>query len=200
MDSAAWTLVELTERVKIALEAAGLSQENGQITDVPNGRTIRYYATIGLLDRPRADGRHALYGPRHLAQLVAIKRLQAQGLTLAQVQERLLGLDDRALDALAALPAADRELPHGPAPRRETRRADAFWSAPPAPAPAEPPPAETAPAREPLAALAGITLPEGVTLTWPVAGDARALSNDDMDALRAALRPIVDTLRERGLL
>ena len=46
---------------------------------VPDARTIRYYATLGLIDRPEAfRGRTALYGARHLSQLVAIKRLQAK--------------------------------------------------------------------------------------------------------------------------
>ena len=38
-------------------------------------------------------GRTALYGLRHLLQLVAIKRLQAKGYTLEQVQQALEGLE-----------------------------------------------------------------------------------------------------------
>ena len=69
---------------------------------MPDLRTIRYYTTLGLLDRPAAmRGRTALYGPRHLLQLVAIKRLQARGLSLAAVQERVVGLSDAALRRLA---------------------------------------------------------------------------------------------------
>src|SRR5256885_341273 len=90
-----WTLNELTARVALALTEDYAGAPNGRVRDVPDPRTIRYYTTLGLLDRPgELRGRTALYGRRHLLQLVAIKRLQAQGLTLNQVQERLLGLTD----------------------------------------------------------------------------------------------------------
>ena len=53
---------------------------NGRIRDLPDSRSIRWYSTIGLVDRPLGTrGRNALYGPRHLLQLVAVKRLQAAG-------------------------------------------------------------------------------------------------------------------------
>ena len=79
---------------------------SGRVRDVPDLRTIRYYTTLGLLDRPaEMRGRTALYGRRHLLQLVAIKRLQARGLSLAEVQERVVGLSDAALRRLAAAEA-----------------------------------------------------------------------------------------------
>ena len=69
---------------------------------MPDTRTIRYYTTLGLIDRPAAmRGRTALYGHRHLMQLVAIKRLQAEGHALADVQVRLTGASDAALRAIA---------------------------------------------------------------------------------------------------
>ena len=50
-----------------------------RVRAVPDRRAIRWYTTIGLIDRPVAHrGRTALYGPRHLLQLVAVKRLQAR--------------------------------------------------------------------------------------------------------------------------
>ena len=75
----------------LAVDYAG--QASGRVRDVPDRRTIRYYTTLGLIDRPAAmRGRTALYGLRHLLQLAAIKRLQAHGLSLAEVQQRLVGL------------------------------------------------------------------------------------------------------------
>lgn len=60
---------------------------NGQVRAVPDERTIRYYATLGLLDRPVAmRGRTALYNARQVAQVVAIKRLQLMGRSLAEIQ------------------------------------------------------------------------------------------------------------------
>src|SRR6266851_2448089 len=94
---AAWTIDQLTERVADALSAGYDGQSSGRVREVPNVRTIRWYTTIGLLDRPAMQGRTALYGTRHLAQIVAVKRLQAEGCSLTEVQEQLIGADDTTL-------------------------------------------------------------------------------------------------------
>src|SRR5437763_13371750 len=99
---ALWTIDELGSRVALALSVDYDGQASGRVRTVPDRRTIRYYTTLGLIDRPAEwRGRTALYGRRHLLQLVSIKRLQAQGLSLAQLQEALLGLTDAALEKLA---------------------------------------------------------------------------------------------------
>ena len=91
---------------------------SGRVRDVPDLRTIRYYTTLGLLDRAAAmRGRTALYGRRHLFQLVAIKRLQARGHSLAEIQQRLVGLSDTALRWVAEVPE---------------RREESFWRGDPA--------------------------------------------------------------------
>src|SRR5256714_11998672 len=101
-----WTIAELTAEVDRALSVDYAGQDSGRVRDVPDLRTIRYYTTLGLIDRPAAmRGRTALYGFRHLLQLVAIKRLQANNLTLAEIQRRLVGLTDAALRQVARLPA-----------------------------------------------------------------------------------------------
>src|SRR4051812_31055524 len=101
-----WTIDELGAQVSQALAVDYDGQPNGQVRDVPDRRSIRYYTTLGLIDRP-ADmrGRTALYNRRHLMQIVAIKRLQARGLSLAEIQRQLVGLPDAALSRLARLPA-----------------------------------------------------------------------------------------------
>src|SRR3954470_16526491 len=99
-----WTIDELGEVAMAALAKGYDGPPNGRVRDLPDRRTIRYYTTLGLLDRPAAmRGRTALYGRRHLRQLVAIKRLQARGLSLAEIQARLVGLTDSALAELAGL-------------------------------------------------------------------------------------------------
>src|SRR5690349_16479507 len=100
-----WTLDELTARMRAILDvlvAQGVdaAKANGQVGEVPNARTIRYYTTIGLLDRPTPKGRTALYGRRHLEQLIAIKRLQAEGKVLADIEQALVGMSDAALKKL----------------------------------------------------------------------------------------------------
>lgn len=209
-----WTLEELNARVQRALVGDYAGVPNGQVRDVPNARTIRYYSTLGLIDRPaEMRGRTALYGTRHLRQLVAIKRLQAEGLPLVAVQERLQGLSD---DALARIARVPREVERGDddtvaltvAPASApSRREGAFWAeAPPEPsAPAEGAvgPASQIEPRAPSfeGALAGLTLEGGLALTFP---SARPLDESDLKALRAALgpilEPVLEVLRARGLL
>ena len=118
--STGWTIDELAARAAEALSQAALSQGSGRVREVPDIRAIRYYTTTGLLDRPEGfAGRTALYGKRHLLQLVAIKRLQATGVPLAEVQRRLHGVTDAALQKLAGSSAAP---PPMPAPARRE-----FW-------------------------------------------------------------------------
>jgi len=110
-----WTLDQLAERVGAALSVDYDGQASGRVREVPDQRAIRYYTTIGLVDRPAAmRGRTALYVRRHLLQLVAIKRLQAGGLTLARIQRELAGATDAQLERVARVPPL--EEPAGTAP------------------------------------------------------------------------------------
>lgn len=181
-----WTLDDLASRVVSALAAADYSgAPNGRVREVPDRRVIRWYTTIGLLDRPAAmRGRTALYGPRHLLQLVAIKRRQAQGRTLAEIQAELVGASDETLREIAGLPdGAEKVAPAAkPAPRN-------FWAQPPAP------PAPPVPAGGAGRLLVGVPLDGGAVLLLPAAPD-----HDDVAALRAAARPLIDLLSARGLL
>lgn len=189
-----WTLDELAARAALALADAP-GQPSGRVREVPDLRSIRYYSTLGLLDRPAAfRGRTALYGKRHLAQLVAIKRLQAQGLALSEVQQRLSELDERGLLKLAALPRdaeeAELRVPEAaPEPAAERRRE--FWSAPAAEIAAPAPALKQGPHLQsvPLDAKALLVL-EG----------ARALEETDLEAIRAAAAPLLKLLQKRGLL
>jgi DNA-binding transcriptional MerR regulator len=158
------------------------------VREVPDLRAIRYYSTLGLLDRPAAfRGRTALYGKRHLAQLVAIKRLQAQGLPLADVQRRLAELDEHGLLKLAALPhdaeAAELHVPRAPSEEAAPRVRE--FIAAPAAALKEGPQLQSAP----LDAKVLLVL-EG----------ARALDETDLEAIRAAAAPLLKLLQKRGLL
>ncbi|MGH3319587.1 MAG: MerR family transcriptional regulator [Streptosporangiaceae bacterium] len=101
-----WTLDEQCERVAVALAHGYPGQLSARVREVPDRRTIRWYTQIGLVDRPATmRGRTALYGPRHLCQLVAIKRMQAEGHPLATIQHELAGATDATLERIARLPA-----------------------------------------------------------------------------------------------
>lgn len=74
-------------------------------------RVIRYYTTLGLLDRAcEKRGRNMMYGVRHLYQLLAIKHLQARGFSLAQIQSQLLGASNQELIEQLGLPEAWDEM------------------------------------------------------------------------------------------
>ena len=160
---------------------------NGQVRAVPDVRTLRYYASLGLLDRPAAmEGRTALYGRRHLLQLVAVKRLQARGLKLDEVQDELAGLTDARLAAIARVPPQvleqDEAPPRAPAP---ARRDGAFWKARPAPHVNKV--EHTAAPLVQAVAVAG-----ELTLLVTVPG---ALEPGQVEALRHAALPLLETLR-----
>jgi DNA-binding transcriptional MerR regulator len=101
-----WTIEQLATLVEMALQTACYNgQKSGRVRSLPDQRTIRYYTTIGLLDPPaEMRGRKAFYGRRHVLQLVAIKRLQTQGMSLVQIQQSLAGTDTRNLARWAVLP------------------------------------------------------------------------------------------------
>jgi DNA-binding transcriptional MerR regulator len=191
-DDALWTIDELTGRVAEALCEHGYAGvASGRVRDVPDLRTIRYYTTLGLLDRPSAmRGRTGLYGRRHLVQLVAIKRLQAQGLSLVQVQDRLVGLSDAALQTLLGGESAPAPAAKTASPRASPARAEAFWRASAAPDPDQGSSRES-PGSERVA------LEEGLTLSLEA---RRELDDDDLRVIRMAAAPLIEILRLRGLI
>lgn len=182
-----WTIDELSAGVAEALTADYPGQTNGRVRDVPDRRTIRWYTTIGLLDRPAAmRGRTALYDRRHLLQLVAIKRLQAAGQTLAAVQRELLGATAATLERIARLPEDTSSPARPPTPTRER-----FWTA----SPAEPTPPEPAPSDHSV--VHGVRLGTGVTLLLGAA--THAPDRDELAAIEAAAGPLLEVLRRHGL-
>src|SRR5213080_4112061 len=101
-NEAIWTLDELSDQAAQELARDAPAALDGRVREVPDRRTLRYYTTLGLLDRPaEMRGRTAYYGQKHLWQLLAIKRLQTKGLSLVQVQQALLGLSEEELRKLA---------------------------------------------------------------------------------------------------
>lgn len=98
------TLDELSVQVEQLLNRYALlgAQQDNRVSAVPDARTIRYYTTLGLIDRPRIDGRQARYGRRHVLQILAIKALQAINLPLSEIQTRLYGRTDGELEAILA--------------------------------------------------------------------------------------------------
>ncbi|MFL6057036.1 MAG: MerR family transcriptional regulator [Actinoallomurus sp.] len=222
-----WTLAELTAKATSVLSDGRAPQPGGRVRDLPNERTIRWYVTIGLVDPPLSRrGRVAVYGPRHLLQLVAVKRRQAEGRSLADIQAELAGAPDATLRAIARLDAAvagpaggdeaaprpsgspsspdpDASRPAPPGASRSPAATRRFWAEHPAPQrPASPPerPTGGSPA-DASRRTETDALVRGVRLAPGVTLllDASP-SPDDAAAIVAAAAPLIDLLTERGLL
>jgi DNA-binding transcriptional MerR regulator len=214
-----WTIDELVASVALALSLDNPGHVNGRVRAIPDERTIRYYTTLGILRPPAAfRGRTALYGRSHLVQLAAIKRLQARGLSLSQIQVELMRLGDREVEALAGVPDTTDfqtgelgENWSGPA----SGHAPAFWRAAPvleeeqsrsasprvcSEEQEERSGSSVAPGSPPVNRLAGplqgLPLDDAVTLL--LATD-RPLYRQDIEAIRNAAAPLLKLLHLRRL-
>lgn len=184
---------ELAAEVAAVLSEAEVDQSSGRVTEVPSTRTIRYYTTHGLLDGPvEFRGRTAMYGRRHVLQLVAIKRLQARGASLTDVQGRVVGASDDELAELAEIDLSDDRTPAKP--REVARRTEDFW----AQAPAEPAAVESNVLARELEMLPAVNLADGVALL--LHGAERDLYPDDLEAIRVAAEPLIKLLKRRNLI
>ncbi|HEX4812395.1 MAG TPA: MerR family transcriptional regulator [Nonomuraea sp.] len=206
-----WTIGELAAHAARALRDA--PSPNGRVRDVPGERLIRWYTTIGLVDPPLTRrGRIARYGRRHLLQLVAVKRMQAAGHSIAHIQATLTGATDHVLEDAAGMtsppPAPGMPRPSSRAAVEERlERRGRFWAELPGrslaeegPAPpdgqAAPPPA-TAPRAGEGALVLGVRLGDGVRLVFD---GARVPSDEDVQAVLAAAGPLLAVLEERELI
>jgi len=100
-----WTLEELSNQAEARLAGLGIADAlpDGRVARAADPRTVRYYQSLGILDRPLSyEGHKARYGPRHLLQLLSVKALQRLRLPLAEIQERLYGRSDGELEAILA--------------------------------------------------------------------------------------------------
>lgn len=165
-----WTLSELVAEATASI-ATLPPPKNGQVRAVPDERTVRYYGTIGLLDRPLAmRGRTALYGRKHLAQVVAIKRLQSAGRSLADIQAMWPTLDAATLARMSGIELTGK----GKTARKEFWKRESITTEPPL-----------------LPSLPLITLD-------PVDGPI-TLTPADVRAIRAAAAALVAELARCGL-
>jgi len=201
VDEASWTLDELVQRVAVCLaDPAYPGAPNGRVRDLPDRRAVRWYTTTGLVDRPAMQGRTALYSPRHLLQVVAVKRRQAEGRSLAEVQAELTGATDDTLRRVAAIPEEviaqpprPEEAPVSAQPSRRSR----FWAEPPAVAQ----PTASSNGDDTVTKLAAVSLPGGALLLLPERAEHGGRPDqDDIDAIHAAARPLLELLAQRGLL
>jgi DNA-binding transcriptional MerR regulator len=198
MSDELWTIEQLPDQVAALLADNYDGQRNGRVRDLPNGRTIRWYTTIGLVDRPAATrGRTALYGRRHLLQLAAVKKLQSSGRTLAEVQELLVGATDRQLAKLADLPPLDIVWP-----RAKVTVGDGFWKSAAHSRPVAEPDSVTGNTDDTVGdtvtkIVHGVRLGDSVTVLLDAA--TRAPDADELVAIESAAAPLLELLGRMGL-
>jgi DNA-binding transcriptional MerR regulator len=182
------TLSEFAAAAANAVQASGAVPENRQAKPIPAERMIRYYTARGLLPRPGTRGRALTYGRTHLLRLVAIKRLQGQGLSLDEIAGRLAGLASADLESLAAIPpsAMPADLGDPETASDPSRAAGRFWQTAPETE------ANAAAAAEPPAVtnLRAIRLSDTVTLV--IDGTAGPLPA--LETLRRTAAPLLDLL------
>lgn len=95
------TLDELVAALARALPDMGLaSLPDRRAAALPDARMIRYYTSLGLLDPPLIRERKAHYHQGHQEQVLLIKVLQAQGLSLQQIQQQYYGISAAERQAL----------------------------------------------------------------------------------------------------
>lgn len=209
---ALWTLPELVADVATRI-AALPAPKNGQVRAIPDDRTVRYYVTLGLLDRPSVmRGRSALYSKKHVAQVVAIKRLQTMGRSLSEIQQLWPTLDDRTLARMsgvelpeAARPPARAEfwkrVPVQPVQRGEAAGSDAPMAGPGASVGVG---GSLSAVVAPAPGAAGavelrIELAPHVVLSLSMTDESVVISPADVRAIRAAAAPLLAELASRRL-
>lgn len=126
-------LEELADWGQQLMDQLGWGQgDSRRVTWAPNARLLRYYTTLGLLDRAaHFEGRTAYYGSKHLLQILAIKYLQLGGKKLEEIQSLLYGLGEESLARLVGL-QLPLQAPCGHTPEAQPRRED-FWTEVPDP-------------------------------------------------------------------
>ncbi|MDT5350762.1 MAG: hypothetical protein QOH91_4049 [Mycobacterium sp.] len=187
------TLPEFAAVAANAVQASNAVPDNRQAKPIPAERMVRYYTARGLLPRPGTRGRALTYGRTHLVRLVAVKRLQGQGLSLDEIAQHLQAMSQEELESLAAIPPSaipadlgDPEPASAPIPSRAAGR---FWQTVPqlaaAPAPAAASRAE--------ADLRAVRLSDSVTLLIDgQVGQEGPLPS--LETLRRAAAPLLDLL------
>lgn len=126
MEKGQWTLSEL---LRECLDHLGEGGGSNRINWTPDARQVRYYTSLGLMDRPFGGRGHGnTYSPKHLLQLLAVKKLQTKGVRLAEMPEMLAGLSESRVAGLLGLGAdwlASQTLSQS---EIATRRRERVWS------------------------------------------------------------------------
>ena len=104
--------IPLTELVDIAarwIPVVAGRQARYKVAEVPTERTVRFYISSGIIDRPlRFSGTRAVYGYRHFLQVLVVKALQSRDLPLRKIRAMIAGRQVDYLEAILQRIETDR--------------------------------------------------------------------------------------------
>ncbi|MGD7704763.1 hypothetical protein [Microlunatus sp. Y2014] len=175
-----WTLDEFVAAVAAALRPRGLQ-------GAPDRRTVRYYATVGVIDKPHQRGREVRYDDRHLSQVVDTKERQARGERLADIARERAG--DVAGNGATAVSTGSVKHDFN---TNSSGTGGAFWEAQPHLTPTRPPGPDREPGWHPRTVW---ELAPGVELHLP----GPRPTDTEITRLRDAAEPLRRTLAAMGL-
>jgi DNA-binding transcriptional MerR regulator len=126
------TLSETVDLAQKVLDENKIVPASKRVAPTLSPRIVRWYTTAGILDAPGLEGHTAVYGRRHLLQLLYIRQAQATGTPLDKIRAEVVTLSDSELSAQGTLDLSAVPLELGDvAPRND----QSFWERPPTVAP-----------------------------------------------------------------
>src|SRR6476469_9424089 len=99
---APWNARGLAAHVTALVDAAGMRPTNASARAAPSARSVRFYVSAGLIDRPEGTGTAATYNYRHLLQLLAVKIRQREGQSLDAIKNEVRTLTGDVLEKRVA--------------------------------------------------------------------------------------------------
>jgi len=103
-------LPEFARVTEEVMSELGIEQRRGTVSLVPDERTIRYYLAEGLI-KPAEEkqGTASVFSYKHLLQLVAVKKLQAEHLPIRKIRELVTDKDEQQLESLLGVTSSARK-------------------------------------------------------------------------------------------
>src|SRR5687768_1130883 len=124
---APWNARGLAAHATALVDAAGIRPTNASARAAPSARSVRFYVSSGLLDRPEGTGTAATYNYRHLLQLLAIKSRQREGQRLETVKREMKQLTGDLLERRVAQSLAPALATSADATVRRDEEGPAVW-------------------------------------------------------------------------
>jgi len=118
---------DLVYHVSETLTKLEVYQSSKRVSNLPTDRTIRYYITKELVDRPLLyHKKKAIFTKRHYLQVILIKILEARGFPLKVIKEFLKRDDAQLKDMIEETPPTIETLDFAPLYKKAPHPAPLF--------------------------------------------------------------------------